>query len=422
MEAMKHFLESLQRKPLRNAAVIAVCLAVVQVAIDWLTRIEFNEAIVYTMPLVIAGISRSRRLLWALVICLICTTFTVYWVQIKPGAFSLLEPLFINRVLAAITMVVTSGLLHAWISAVDSLQTREHVLKIANDQLDALNRELVRCRDEITAQNEELEHRRQEAEDASSRKSRLLASVSHDMRSPLHALSLTAELIRRTADDQADTGEISELAELLQKNALGLADLVSDVLDISSIDSGRSELHESEFSLNELMTEQCRRLGPLAEARHLTLGCQPLIEPISLRTDRVKLARILNNLISNAIKFTKSGGITVVSELTNDAIVIRVRDTGIGISSQHLDRVFDEFSQIYDPQNNRSKGWGLGLAICRRLIDLLGGAITVESQYGLGTTFSVHVPSACVVDKPQGVVPSRYPLGTRSDPISDMPE
>jgi signal transduction histidine kinase len=328
----------------------------------------------------------------------------VYSVQIKPGTFSLTEPFFINRVLTAVTMLVTAGLLHAWISAADALQARERTLKIRNEQLDALNHELVRCRDEITSQNVELERRRQEAEDSSSRKSRLLASVSHDMRSPLHALSLTAELIQHTADEQTAAGEISELAQLLQKNALGLADLVSDVLDISSIDSGRSELHEIEFSLDELMNEQCRRMGPLAEAKHLALSCQPSSKTIWVRTDRLKLARILNNLIANAVKFTKAGSITLTSELTDDAVVIRVRDTGIGISGQDLDRVFDEFSQIHDRENGRAKGWGLGLAICRRLIDLLGGAITVESQLGVGTTFGVHLPSACVVSKPHSAM------------------
>jgi signal transduction histidine kinase len=224
------------------------------------------------------------------------------------------------------------------------------------------------------------------------------------MRSPLHALSLTAELIQHTADEQTAAGEISELAQLLQKNALGLADLVSDVLDISSIDSGRSELHEIEFSLDELMNEQCRRMGPLAEAKHLALSCQPSSKTIWVRTDRLKLARILNNLIANAVKFTKAGSITLTSELTDDAVVIRVRDTGIGISGQDLDRVFDEFSQIHDRENGRAKGWGLGLAICRRLIDLLGGAITVESQLGVGTTFGVHLPSACVVSKPHSAM------------------
>jgi signal transduction histidine kinase len=340
-------------------------------------------------------------------IFLICTTFTVYAAQISPGSFSFREPFFINRVLAAVTMLVTAGLLHAWMSAVETLNVR-------NAQLDTANRELVRRREEITAQNEELKRRREVAEEANDRKNRLLRSVSHDMRSPLHAMNLTAELIRRTADDYHATAEITELAQLLQTNALGLADLVSDILDIASIESGRVELHESEFSLDEFLVEQCRRLAPLAQAKHLTLDCEPMAEPTSIKSDRVKLARIVTNLVSNAIKFTETGGVMLNTKVTDQSITICVRDTGIGIAAENLDRIFDEFSQLQRPQRERVKGWGLGLAICRRLIDLLGGAITVESELGCGTIFGVHLPSACIVIKSLdagrsvGVGPSRF--------------
>jgi signal transduction histidine kinase len=376
-----------------SAAVFAVCLAVIQVVIDWLTWIELNEAIVYTLPLVLAGMARSRRLLWGMTIFLICTTFAVYTAQIGPGSFSFREPFFINRVLAAVTMLVTAGLLHAWMSAVETLNVR-------NAQLDSANRELVRRREEITTQNEELNRRREVAEEANNRKTRLLTSVSHDMRSPLHAMNLTAELIRRTADDYHATAEITELAQLLQTNALGLADLVSDILDIASIESGRVELHKSEFALDEFLVDQCRRLAPLAQAKHLTLDCEPMAEPTSIRTDRVKLARIVTNLVSNAIKFTETGGVALTAKVTDGTVTIRVRDTGIGIAAENLDRVFDEFSQLHRPQADRVKGWGLGLAICRRLIDLLGGAIAVESELGRGTTFNVHLRSDSVAVKP----------------------
>ena len=385
-----------------NAAVFAFCLAVIQVVVDWLTWIELNEAIVYTLPLVLAGMARSCRLLWGMTIFLICTTFAVYAAQIGPGNFSLREPFFINRVLAAVTMLVTAGLLHAWMSAVETLNIR-------NAQLDAANQELVRRREEITAQNEELKRRREEAEEASSRKTRLLTSVSHDMRSPLHAMNLIAELIRRTASDYRANAEIVELAQLLQTNALGLADLVSDVLDIASIESGQVELHISEFALDEFLAEQCRRLAPLARANHLTLIWEPVAKPTSIKTDRVKLARIVTNLVSNAIKFTETGGVTLTAKITDEAITIRVKDTGIGIAAENLDRVFDEFSQLHHPQADRVKGWGLGLAICRRLIDLLGGAIAVESELDCGTTFSVHLPSASIIMRQSSRPPAFLP-------------
>jgi signal transduction histidine kinase len=146
-----------------------------------------------------------------------------------------------------------------------------------------------------------------------------------------------------------------------------------------------------------------------------------MAEPRSIKSDRVKLARIVTNLVSNAIKFTETGGVTVTAKITDQSITIRVRDTGIGIAAENLDRVFDEFSQLHCPEANRVKGWGLGLAICRRLIDLLGGAIAVESELGCGTTFSVHLPSACVVIKSQNAR-RRVGVGSEFGGGHDHPE
>ena len=396
---MKGFLRLLHRQPLPMAGVLAVCLAMLLVFIDWFTWIELNVAIVFSLPLVLAAMVRSRRLLWGMAFLLVGTILAVYAVQIQPGVFSLREPLFINRLLASVTVLVTAGLLHVWSVALDALDEQDLTLKAHNMQLDAANQELLRCQEEIAHKNKDLERRRCEAEEANGRKTRLLASVSHDMRSPLHVLNLTAELILRTADDQALTGEVCEWAQLLQANALGLADLVSDVLDISSIDSGRVELHKSDFSVDELLAEECRRMLPLAQAKNLTLVAEPSARATWIRTDRVKLARILSNLISNAFKFTESGGVTLTSCFTPErALLIRVQDTGIGISTQHLVRIFDEFAQLPNPERDSPKGWGLGLAICRRLVELLGGTITVESQLNHGTIFSVRLPMSCVVD------------------------
>jgi len=399
MAAMKGFFRLLHRQPLPMAGVLAVCLAIILVFVDWITWIELNEAIVYSLPLVLAAMARSRRLLWVMTFLLFGTIFAVYAVQIQPGVFSCREPLFINRVLAAVTLLITAGLLHVWTVALDALDEQGLALKAHNEQLDSANRQLHCKQEEISHKNEELERLRREAEEASGRKTRLLASVSHDMRSPLQVLNLTAELILRTADDQALTGEVSEWAQLLQTNALGLADLVSDVLDISSIESGRVELRESEFSVEELLAEECRQMLPLAQAKNITLVAESSAPATWIRTDRVKLARILSNLISNALKFTESGGVTLSSCFTPERdVLIRVQDTGIGISTQHLVRIFDEFAQLPNPERDSPKGWGLGLAICRRLIELLGGTITVESQLNHGTAFSVRLPSSCVVN------------------------
>ena len=167
MEARKGLLGLLHYRP-RPAGVLAVCLAAILVIIDWATWIELNEAIVYTLPLVLAAMARSRRLLWGLTLFLVGTVFAVYAMQIPPGAFSPREPFFVNRVLAAVAVMLTAGLLHALTLALDKLEEQAVRLQAQNEQADAANRELLRCYEEITRQNEELDRRRREAEAASS--------------------------------------------------------------------------------------------------------------------------------------------------------------------------------------------------------------------------------------------------------------
>src|SRR5581483_6360904 len=218
--------------------------------------------------------------------------------------------------------------------------------------------------------------------EASSRKSRLLASVSHDIRTPLNTITLLAEVLRHAGDNPA-AARLPDLARRLQANARSVAELVSDLLDMARIDSGRMDLKESTFSLNDLLADQCRDLLPLARAKGLRLETELPEPPVRLRADRGKLSRVLCNLIGNAIKFTERGGVTVSAARPADgAVRIDVRDTGVGIAPEQLDRVFDEFAQAHKAGGDSNKGWGLGLAICRRLVNAMGGAITVESAPG----------------------------------------
>jgi signal transduction histidine kinase len=373
------------------AGVLAVCLAFIEVVVDWLTWIEFNESIVYTLPLILAAGARNRKLLWTLTSFLEVTTFAVYYVQIPAGVFSFHEAYFVDRVLSAVTLLATALLLHAWTLAIDAIETHRAGLKAQNGQLAEANAELVRLRDEVTRQNQELDVRRQQAEDASSRKSRMLASVSHDIRSPLNAISLMAQVIRMNAGDPIRSADVSGIAERLQANVLSMADLVTDVLDLSSIDSGQIELHETAFHLDELLEEERQMLLPLAESRGLYLTLVPAQSEIVVLADRPKLARVIANLITNAVKFTRSGGISIESDVLSDgSISIRIRDTGIGIAESDQPRIFDEFSRVGN--RSGSKGWGLGLAISKRLIGSMRGSLSLESEPGKGSTFSICLP------------------------------
>jgi signal transduction histidine kinase len=351
---------------------LAVLLAVVEVFVDVATWIQLNVAIIYGLPLVVASASRSRRLIWGLALMLVAATFFVYALQIPQGVFRLNEALFIDRVLAAVSVLLTAGLLHALTIAIDGLEARRR----------------------------QLDQQRMEAEEASDRKTRLLMSVSHDMRTPLTTINLMADLVKSSAANPDLIVKVPALAQSLQANALSLSDMVTDVLDISYFDSGRIALRESEFSLNDLVREECALMEPLAAAAGLTLSQETANPDVWLRADRVKLGRVLRNLVKNAIQFTPKGGVTVACALAPDGgVLIRVIDTGVGIAAENLERIFGEFAQLRGAQSTGGAGWGLGLAICRRLTRLMDGDVAIESEPSRGSVFIVRLPASRVLTR-----------------------
>lgn len=363
---------------------LAIALAAVEVFLDVTTWIELNIAIVYSLPLVLAAAARSRRLLWSLALTLVVITFVVYWLQDAHGSPSMHDQYFINRLLATVNIVFAAALLHALSRAADTLEAR--------------NRELAAAQQEIMQRNRELDLQRAEAEEASDRKTRLLMSVSHDVRSPLTSINLMAELMSDAASNADRLAMLPGLAQNLRSNAQSLANLVTDVLDIAYFDSGRIALRESEFSMNEFLAEKWRALEPLAAAKRLSLAIE-LPEPaLWLRADRIKLARVLRNLVGNAIRFTAQGGVTIAAAPTPDGgAAIRVTDSGTGIAPEHLQHIFGDFTRLEPRRTDSSSGWGLGLAICRRLTRLMGGEVSVESVPGRGSTFIVHLPASRVL-------------------------
>ncbi len=400
-EPIHRWPESLLTEPARLALICAVLLAVFEVFIDWATWIQLNVAIVYGLPLVLAALGRNRRLLWGLTVVLLAATFVVYARQIPRGVFSAEEPFFLDRVLAALALVLTAALLHLWTLAVDAVEAQRRSIEAKNQDLEAANRELLRYEEEISRQNEELRQRREEAEQTSKRKTQLLASVSHDIRNPVTTISLAAEAIRRAIGASAAFQGISPLAEELQSSTRFLVNFVSEVLDVASFDSGTAVLHESEFCLDEVVADNCARLRTLAASKRLFLEVKTPELPIRIRTDRVKLIRIVENLVTNAIKFTDRGGVTVTAGLVAEqSVFVRVSDTGIGIDSADLQRIFNETVQLTNP-GHPQRGWGLGLAICRRLITLMGGTISVESEPGRGSCFEVRLPLSCLCNDGQ---------------------
>jgi signal transduction histidine kinase len=391
------------------ACASAIVIAVVEVILDLATWVELDIATIYGIPLVLAAFTRNRRLLWGLAVALTLATFIAYTLQIPVGTFALREGLFVNRVLDAVALLVTASLVQMWMLSLDIREAQAQLLEEQNRKLEVANDLLVAHEAQIVSQNEELTRRRHEAEEASGRKTRLLNAVSHDIRNPVNTINLMAEVIRRTAEDPALAMQVPQMARRLQSNAQSLIALVSEVLDIAHLDSGLLQLHESTFSLNEFVDAKCRDLAPLAEAKSLQLTSEAPERTVRVRGDRVKLDRIVTNLVTNAIKFTTSGSVTLSTVVAADgAVAIRVRDTGVGIADDELGRIFDEFAQFNVPLGKLNGGWGLGLAISRRLANFIGASITVESELGRGTVFTVLLPNECVVDVAPVVLPGSW--------------
>jgi signal transduction histidine kinase len=398
--------------------VLAIVLAAIEIFADVITWVELDVATIYGLPLVLIAFARKRRMLWLLTGLLLVATFAVYAMQIAPGVFARNEKFFVNRLLDAIAILLTAGLLQVWITLLAKVDAQRELLKdqnsklesanvalirnqehtvAQNEKLEAANLALMRSQEQIAAQNEELEQRRAEAEQTSLRKSQLFASFSHDIRTPVNTINLMSEIICRAAQDPTLAKGIPSMTRRLQSTALSLMGLLSEVLDIARLDSDHTKLNITTFSLNELITSKCRDLLLLADARALRLELR-LSEPdVRLQTDRIMLDRVLTNLITNAIKFTDRGSVIIGARTTADgAALIDVRDTGPGIASNQLSLIFEEFGQVHGATAGSNKGWGLGLAICRRLVAAMGGTIIVESEIGVGTRFIVRLPATCV--------------------------
>ena len=244
---------------------------------------------------------------------------------------------------------------------------------------------------------DELDEQRRVAQDETDRKSRFLAAVSHDIRTPANAINLLAELVERSANSPTVASDLPEIVRDLKSSANSLVRLVSDVLDLTRLDQARVELSQSEFRLTDLLSEECRQFVQHAKDKGVEFVCHTPPESLVIRTDRTKLSRVINNLLGNALKFTHQGRVTLDTVCENGAVQIRVTDTGPGISPEHHEHVFDEYFQIKNPQREHEKGSGLGLAICKRLAQALNARLVLESKPGDGATFTVILPAACVV-------------------------
>lgn len=239
----------------------------------------------------------------------------------------------------------------------------------------------------IAAATLQLRERTEEAERANLAKSRFLAAASHDLRQPMHALGLfIAELIRMEHSEEA-----RRLISRIAASAEAMENLLDSLLDISKLDAGVVSTNPQSFPLGPLFERIGNDYGHAAKERGLQLRVRPT--QLWIHSDPLLFERILINLVSNALRYTPSGSIMLTARKRGDHVLVEVRDSGVGIAPENQASIFLEFVQLENPARDRSKGLGLGLAIVRRLADLLCHPITLRSAPGRGSVFGVVAPN-----------------------------
>ena len=282
----------------------------------------------------------------------------------------------------------------AIVSVVHDLTQSEENERLARE-LQKLNEELEdRIREatvELEERNRRLEWQSYELHKASQLKSEFLANMSHELRTPINVIlgytSLMRERIYGELTEQQD-----EALHKVYATSQHLLALINDILDLSKIEAGKMPLNLEIVQIPAVIEELGETIRPMVDNKGLTYEAkvQPQLPP--LRTDRTKVKQVLLNLVSNAIKFTHEGTVSVTAEPRPAGIRIVVQDTGIGIKPEHVGAIFDDFRQLDQSHTREFGGTGLGLSITRKLLSLLGGTIAVESTYGVGSRFTVELP------------------------------
>ncbi|AUG75900.1 histidine kinase [Kitasatospora sp. MMS16-BH015] len=298
------------------------------------------------------------------------------------------------------------------------LQTRSQELQARQEELQASNAELEEKAELLAAQkgdietkNREIEQARQELEDrahqlslASKYKSEFLANMSHELRTPLNSLLILAQLLAQNPNRNLTAKQV-EYAGIIHSAGSDLLQLINDILDLSKVEAGKMDLDIEAIPLRALLDYVEATFRPMTGQKNLTFTVRTDPDvPEELVTDDYRLRQVLRNLLSNAVKFTETGSIELHIELAAEeqlpavvrrggpVLAFRVVDTGIGIAAQHLETVFGAFQQADGTTSRKYGGTGLGLSISREITYLLGGALTVASEVGAGSTFTLYLP------------------------------
>jgi CheY-like chemotaxis protein len=279
-------------------------------------------------------------------------------------------------------------------------------LEHQNRELEAQKRELSMQANELAEQNTELEMQKYQLEEASQMKSQFLSNMSHELRTPLNSVLALSRVLMMQGKEKLSAEEVKYL-EIIERNGKNLLALINDILDLSKIEAGRMDINPQHFSLTMTLENIIESIMPLAEEKHIDIRKDIPRDLPYIESDEIRVSQIIQNLISNAVKFTSAGSVIVCAAYREESISVRIIDTGIGIAAGDLHYIFDEFRQVDGSSSRKYEGTGLGLAIARKAARMLGGNITAASVPGEGSTFTITLPVTW-----QGKAPPWKPFAT----------
>jgi signal transduction histidine kinase/DNA-binding response OmpR family regulator len=314
--------------------------------------------------------------------------------KLLPRKAPLLTPEAVPNLAAELIRLGAGGLIDELRQQNQDLMRTLNELRERQEELSRLNRELEDTNRGVVALYAELDERADHLRRADDIKTRFLSNMTHEFRTPLNSiLALTRLLLDRTDGDF--TPEQERQVYFIRKSAENLSELVNDLLDLAKVEAGKIVVRPAEFDVATLFGTLRGMLRPLLLNTSVSLVFEEPEQMPLLCTDDGKVSQILRNFISNALKFTEQGEVRVSACLAPGGrnVVFSVADTGIGIAPEHQAVIFQEFAQVENPMQRRVRGTGLGLPLSRKLAQLLGGSVAVESELHRGSTFSLTIPA-----------------------------
>ena len=302
------------------------------------------------------------------------------------------------------------------------LEAQQAELEQTNAQLEEQARQLEIQRDDLTRAQHSLQNQAGELEQASRYKSEFLANMSHELRTPLNSLLIMARLLAENRAGNLSAEQIRH-AETIETSGNDLLTLINDILDISKIEAGKLELHTRRMSIRALTEKMEAIFAPSAEAKGLTFSVtQEQGAPVEMESDPQRIEQVLKNFLSNAIKFTDRGSVTLAVKAASDGrIAFTVHDTGVGIPPEQQHVIFEAFRQADGTVSRKYGGTGLGLSISRELARLLGGEVQVDSAAGEGSAFTLILPERYDGVESVAAVPIRPAEQFRPAPSNPKP-